>query len=153
MASDDESSKQVLTHFANESSIHGVRYMIGDNSRKKSIRVFFTVAFFCSMLGLGYYAYGVYKKWSDEPDIEVTIRLMKMREVPYPAITICSPLFVRDGLANYSKYYAEFRGNDGKIPILSESEQNFLAAGVQACAPKYADMVRIFIRGVLGLIS
>lgn len=138
----DESSKELLTHYVSESSIHGVKF-IGDSSRQKSMRIFFAIAFFCSMVGLGYYAYGVYTKWSIEPDIEVTMKLIKMREIPFPAITICSPLFARDGLANYSKYYAEFRRNEGIVPSLSENEQNFMAAGVQACAPKSAEMVRV----------
>lgn len=135
-----EDSDQLLTHYVSESSIHGVQY-IGDSSRKLSIRIFFSIAFFCSILGLGYYAYGVYNKWSNEPDIEVTIKLKAMRDIPLPAITICSPLFLRDNLANYSKFYAEYQAENGKvIPKLTISEQNYLAAGVQACAPKSAGM-------------
>ncbi|KAG5676491.1 hypothetical protein PVAND_006322 [Polypedilum vanderplanki] len=135
-------SKQLLNTYASESTIHGVRYIVGGDNQNRSIRIFWICAFFLSIIGLGYYAYGVYMKWSINPDIGLTIRMRPMREIPFPAITICSPLFARDSLANYSNYYAEFTSKSGKIiPFLKPEEQNYLAANIQACSPTSSSMV------------
>lgn len=84
------------------------------------------------MFGLSYYAYGVYMKWNIEPDIGLTLRMRPMREIPFPAITICSPLFAREQMANFSHFYAEYTAKGGKVlPDLTPEEQNYLAANTQ----------------------
>ncbi|XP_070504703.1 pickpocket protein 28-like [Chironomus tepperi] len=135
-------SKQCLNTYASSATIHGVRYIIGSDESQKSFRIFWIIAFIFSIFGLGYYAYGVYMKWSIEPDIGLTVRMRPMREIPFPAITICSPLFARDNMANFSRFYAEYTSTNGKIlPYLTPEEQNYLSANIQACTPTSASMI------------
>jgi hypothetical protein len=132
------SPKEYLDQYASNSSIHGVKYIFG-SSRK--FRIFWAIAFILSIFGMSYYAYGVYRKFTISPDIGLTVHLISIREIPFPAITICSPLFARDSLANFSNFYSELSANNGKSPILSQIEQNYLAASVQACSPASANSV------------
>lgn len=135
-------SKQCLNTYASSSTIHGIRYIVGEDESQKSFRIFWILAFLASIVGLGYYAYGVYMKWSIEPDIGLTLRMRPMREIPFPAITICSPLFARDEMANFSRFYAEYSEKSGKIlPFLTPDEQNYLSANIQACTPTSASMI------------
>lgn len=134
--------KQCLNAYASSATIHGVRYIIGSDESQKSFRIFWIFAFIFSIAGLGYYAYGVYMKWNIEPDIGLTVRMRPMREIPFPAITICAPLFARDNMANFSRFYAEYTSTNGKIlPELSPEEQNYLSANIQACTPTSASMI------------
>jgi amiloride-sensitive sodium channel len=55
-----------------------------------------------------------------------------MRGIPFPAITICSPVFAKDNLVNYIKF-GKFFDQTGKN--MTAREQNYFAANYQACNP------------------
>jgi Amiloride-sensitive sodium channel len=129
------------TSFVKEVSIHGIRF-IGDTSSPKSIRIFWTASFLISIAGLAYYGHSVYTKWNFEPDIGLRVSHRAIDEIPFPAITVCSPLFARDGLANLSAFLENF----GRLRLknfagLTANEQNFLAAGNHKCNYHLANKV------------
>lgn len=100
-----------LEIFSHESSIHGVRYIFGEKV-DKSIRFYWLIFFLLSLGGLIYYCHGLYEKWSEYPDFGIKNRWRPIREIPFPAITVCSPLFAKNNLANLNEVMERVqRGN------------------------------------------
>ena len=89
--------------FSKESSIHGIKF-IADNDSHKFLRIFWTISFLMSIVGFIYYADGVYLKWSVNPDIALQIKWKSIREIPFPAVTICLPLFAKSGSLKFNTF-------------------------------------------------
>lgn len=155
--------QKLLQIFSLESSIHGVRYIFNSKFHK-SIRIYWTIFFLLSTCGLFFFAYGLYYKWSEYPDFGLKVKWRPIREVPYPGITICSPVFARNNLANFNEVMRslQVKGENfteflkirikitdfaGSKPLnLSISQQNFLSAGTQACNPNLSESIHRVIR-------
>ncbi|XP_070496595.1 pickpocket protein 28-like [Chironomus tepperi] len=118
-----------------ESSIHGIRY-IADSNSHKSVRIFWLIIFLLSIIGFSFYVYGVYSKWMLAPDIGITANLKPIREIPFPAVTICSPMNIKNEFANFNKVYNELNIN-GTINAeeLINDKQKMISAIVQSCDP------------------
>lgn len=117
------------------SSIHGVRY-IADSKSHKSVRIFWLITFLMSIIGFLFYVNGVYSKWMLAPDIGITANLKPIREIPFPAVTICAPMNIKNEQANFNKVYKEININGS----LNEKEmdidkQKMISAIVQSCDP------------------
>lgn len=82
---------------------------------------------------LAFYVYEVWEKFSVVPDIGVREHFMFSKKIPFPAVTICSPLVLRSDLVNL-KAYKEFVGSNEFGPNLSVTEQNFLPIKAAICA-------------------
>lgn len=52
-----------------------------------------------------FYARGILMKWMYHPNIVHFKNYMSIREIPLPAVTICSPLVAKADFANYGKYF------------------------------------------------
>lgn len=78
----------IMELYAIESSIHGIKYF-GNRKYSKIVRIFWFLVFFLSMAGLSYYATEVYKKWFIDPDITVNTKLQNVRQIAFPAFTVC----------------------------------------------------------------
>lgn len=89
--------------FSKESSIHGIKF-IADKNNSNLIRIFWTVSFLMSIAGFCFYANGVYLKWSKNPDIALKIKWKSIREIPFPAVTICLPLFAKTNSIKLSSF-------------------------------------------------
>lgn len=74
--------------YAFESSIHGVKYF-GDRKYSKVVRLFWFSVFLLSVCGFIYYTTEVYRKWFIDPDITINTKLQNVREIPFPAFTVC----------------------------------------------------------------
>ena len=46
-------------------------------------------------------------KWNENPDYVKKTLWKPIHEIPFPAVTVCSPLFARDNLANLNEFYLE----------------------------------------------
>ena len=92
-----------IESFSKESSIHGIKF-ITDKSNNKFIRIFWTVSFLMSIAGFCFYANGVYLKWNQNPDIALKIKWKSVREIPFPAVTICLPLFAKSNSLKMSSF-------------------------------------------------
>lgn len=86
-----------------------------------------------SICGLLFYALNILNKFLFHPNIDVRESLKQSTEIPFPAITLCSPVVFRSELVNFVQYFTYFAINSKPLP-LSPSEQNFLAAKTQVCA-------------------
>lgn len=97
------------------------------------------LTFMISLAGIGYFAFQLYKKWALTPDISVEVKETPEHEIPFPAITICSPVFAKSQLANYNVYMTDIANH--REVSLSSSEQNYLAANTHWCAPNVGGYV------------
>jgi amiloride-sensitive sodium channel len=123
----------LLKLITQESSIHGFRHIT--DGRRNNISKFFWFCFASASIGLLFLSgYNLYVKFQVEPEIGLRVNQKAMNELPYPAVTICSPLFARDNLVNATKAFDAYRA---KIPIeLNSREQNYFAANSHGCAPQ-----------------
>lgn len=90
-----------MQSFEKSSSIHGVQYVFNKNL-SKTVRIFWISILFFSLCGFGFYIRSAYIKWQISPDISLTVRERKPEEFPHPAITICSPVFAKSSLVNFT---------------------------------------------------
>lgn len=115
-----------------ESSIHGLRFIV-DSSQNKYFRIFWAVAFACSIAGMSYYAKGVVVKFFERPDVGHEIHSRPIRDVPFPAVTICSPVMAKVDYTNYGRFKAFYKLNMSLEQEFSSDQQKRLSALVQAC--------------------
>jgi amiloride-sensitive sodium channel len=121
-----------------ESSMHGLRH-ITDQRRNKLSRLFWFCVVCASISLLFFSGYNVYLKWNVEPEIGLRVNQKSMSDLPFPAVTICSPIFARDNLSNFTKAADAFKA---KNPVkFSSSEQNYFAANSHGCAPSVMKFV------------
>lgn len=105
------------------------RVKISENSILNFLRVF---GYFLSLCGLIFYIRGIFVKYFIEPDIGLSEKFKQATEIPFPAITICSPLVIKSNLTNLRQFYGHYE-KFGEILNLTQSEQNFLATKSQVC--------------------
>lgn len=121
-----------MEKFVSETSIHGMEFF---ESKDNWIRKCGKFVFFVAFCGLGFYFYGIFMKWKIEPVFVEEISLEPTFDYPFPAVTICNPLFSRDQDPNLSEVLKNQRKN------LTLDEQKILAANVQACAPQLGSKI------------
>lgn len=123
-----------------DSSIHGIRY-IADSKSHKSFRIFWLFIFVLSIAGFSFYVYGVYSKWMQAPDIGITANLKPIRDIPFPAITICAPMSIKNVHANFYEVYHELKFNKSSNDQgISTEEQKMISAIVQSCDPNLSKL-------------
>jgi hypothetical protein len=133
----------IQKYLTEESSIHGVRFIV-DGRVNRVVRFFWCVTMIGSIAALFLYGRGLYVKLTIEPEIGVHVNLKPLIELPFPAVTICTPVFARDGLANLSNFaYTLRKGVDANLSV---SQQNYLASNYHACVPHLAVDVHNFTR-------
>lgn len=130
--------KSLLT----ESSIHGLRFM-SDSTQSKLVRIFWALAFVTSIVGMSYYAKGIFYRWINQPDIGQLIRSHPIRNIPWPAVTICTPLIAKRDYVNYGKFTKIQMSNGSLDNEFSSEEQKRLAAVLQACQIKESSLSNI----------
>lgn len=108
--------------------------------KNKISKIIWAFSFICSICGLIYYSYGVFQKFNSEPDFSVRVIQKAMREIPFPALTICSPLFARKNFANYIE--VERKLSEGMRLDLTTSEKEILNANYQVCNPVYDHKIK-----------
>ncbi|KAG5669231.1 hypothetical protein PVAND_017123 [Polypedilum vanderplanki] len=127
-----------MLHIWRESSIHGVKY-ISDSKNNFIIRLFWFCSFSFSIICLFYYAKQAFIKFKVNPDINLIIRLRPIRDIPFPAVTICSPepaenIFTSTDITmeELHEFLLSFDEEN-----LSTEELGYLAAMAQACNSNY----------------
>lgn len=119
----------VLEFYAFESSLHGVKY-IGNSKYSKIVRIFWLFVFIFSMAGFTYYASQVYNKWFIDPDIVITTKLQNVREIPFPAFTVCPLRKLRKEFLNFEQIKAN------KMSLTTE-ERKYLEGLLQLQVENY----------------
>lgn len=120
--------------------------------KKVSKKVLSLVTYAISFSGLVFFIFGICMKFFYYPDIGLSETFSKATNIPFPAITICSPLVLRSDLVNLKQYLADYvnesnkhkkRERDKTLVYLNISEQNYLAVKSQICEP-HLDFDMIF---------
>jgi Amiloride-sensitive sodium channel len=105
---------------------------IGNKESHKASRFFWAASLILSIIALTYNFWNAFNKWNYEPDIGLSAQQKFLNEIPFPAVTVCSPVWFKDGLANFEILYEAILARR-KFPNLTVSEQNYIAAGLQWC--------------------
>lgn len=125
-------------------SIHGIKHIFAGYGSKFS-RFFWTFAVMGSFVGFGFSSHLLYMKLNTTPDINVRVGQKFTNQIPFPAITICNPLFTKNQIVqffNISKYsrYASFKSLPGLN--LTVEQQNYLASNIHACTAEFSDVLK-----------
>lgn len=118
-----------MSNLATDISIHSFLYIF-DNKKNKLVRVFWALVFFCSFSGFCFYFYSAFCKWQKSPDVVMDSREKVSKNFPFPAITLCSPLFARE---NLTIKFDEIERDDMKY---TKSQCEYYAANSWWCPPK-----------------
>lgn len=87
-----------------------------------------------SLFGLIYNGKRLYIKLNISPDFGTSVKQELSSQIPFPAITLCMPLFAKDGMANLSHYIDEYYKNGRKNALnLTQTEKKYLAANAMRC--------------------
>ncbi|KAG5683736.1 hypothetical protein PVAND_013001 [Polypedilum vanderplanki] len=121
-----------------ESSMHGVHH-ITDDKRNKPSKLFWCCVILASITLLFLFGSTVYLKFNVEPEIGLRVNQKSMGDLPLPAITICSPVFARDYLVNYTKAADAIRAKTSVS--FTPQEQNYFAANSHSCIPGYMKFI------------
>lgn len=122
----------MIKEFLNDTTVHGIEFFTSQN---KIIRKFGRYVFYVAFCALGYFMYDLYVKWKINPIIYEEINPVPAYDYPFPAVTVCNPIFSRDQMPNLYKVLRNEKIN------LSISEQKILAANIQASAPHLGNKI------------
>lgn len=99
---------------------------------KKEASIFvkiFWLFILCLLLTcFGFYVSQDYRKYNIEPEITISTDYIRSDDIPYPAVTICSPLLIKNEFMNVSKYFTKNRG-----VRITTTDRGYLTAAVHAC--------------------
>jgi amiloride-sensitive sodium channel len=92
----------------------------------------------CAIL-FGFYAKDAYKKWRITPDILIRINQKNIKEIPAPAVSVRTPLFARDRLANSIEFSFKVKElqTTGKMFNITPTEASYLMANMHGCHPSF----------------
>lgn len=89
-----------MLSFSSNSTIHGINFIF-NKSQSRISRIFWSVALTCSFLGFCYYIYEATNKLHLYPDIVLKVTQRPLSELPFPAVTVCTPIFSLRNFANF----------------------------------------------------
>lgn len=127
------SSSKIIAYL-NQTTIHGLKY-IGDKTISILERFFFVFAFLIVTILSGVYINNVYEKWSATPVIiGVNPITTSLKDIPFPAVTICNMNKARKSVAYqilpYSREYFKLLSVCNKQVVLNESYVEFKSTWV-----------------------
>jgi acid-sensing ion channel, other len=128
-----------VSEFASSSTIHGVQFIF-NNSRHNLVRIFWVFAFVFAFSCCIYNSRDSYWKLSVEPEMETTTNLKSIKEIPFPAVTICSPLFTKENITpNGMEFNYKFLKKNQIIKELSSDQFNYFIANLYWASPNLLD--------------
>lgn len=98
-----------MDKFTSESSIAGV--FAFHSSHPRWFKICWIFIFFLAFCGLGFYAFDIYSKCKLNPIISEKIGEIRTQEIPFPAVTICNPLFAKN------QSVKDFLKNPGNLSV------------------------------------
>lgn len=137
--------KENLAKFSENLSIHGVRHIFSYNGSKFT-KLFWSIIILGSVTTMLFYYYQLYVKLNQIPDINTRTGVRFTRNIPFPAITVCTPIFARYRLINFYNIARQFRMHEKTRLNLSVDEQNYLASNMQTCHPEYGNLAKLASR-------
>ncbi|KAG5668409.1 hypothetical protein PVAND_016349 [Polypedilum vanderplanki] len=121
---------ETFQNFGVDTSIHGVTFITGRN-RNFFNRIIWSIALLFSSSFLIYNIYFSYNKWQNAPPIVIRNNVRNLKEIPMPALTICSPLFVKENLTSYWEILEIFYKN--RSSSLTTNDLKPFVAKLHAC--------------------
>lgn len=125
-----------------ELTIHGLHYII--ENRGVFTRIFWTFLIILSLVSFSYCGYKITLEMFFDVVLLTNIKQVSTHKIPFPAVTICSPLFSTDSAVNISKIIEE----NSKI-----SDCKSYAANAQKCPLKIINVVAQQCNGLYDLES
>lgn len=126
-------SDEKLSKFAEETSIHGVKYVL-DSSLKSSSRIFWIFVFLTTISGCGFIAIQSYTKLNIIPEIDTDISQRELQDIPFPAITVCAPVYEKNFTINFQKFMRDTRSNKYILrENITKQEENIILANLHWC--------------------
>lgn len=102
-----------LENSLTKSSIGGFQYIF-DRTYNKYVRLYWIISFFISFGSLCYVARNLYNKWKIDPPYVAKVNWVPIHDIPFPGVTVCSPLYAKDQMANLIKFEEEIMKNGEK---------------------------------------
>ena len=124
--------------FAEDSTIHGINFIFGED-RNKFVRILWFFVLLASFCGFCFYFKYSYEKFTSSPDIAVKMRDRNFKDFPMPALTFCPMLFVRDTVDD-CKLAATMNG------IVKSTTCEYKAATYQWCDVKVDEYCQNFTK-------
>lgn len=128
---------KTMVNSSSEISINALN-LIFDSNQKKLVKFFWSFVLLCSLSGFCFYLYAAFVKWHKNPEVVMDSREKNSKDFPFPAFTICSPLFARDNLSNFMKMFDSY--TERRKLNVTKSECEYLVANTNWC---YADQQSI----------
>ncbi|KAG5672929.1 hypothetical protein PVAND_003017 [Polypedilum vanderplanki] len=98
---------------------------------QRILKVFTILISICSLI---FYINQAFEKWHISPDISISTSKIQSKEIPFPAITICSTIFPSEAIHFINPVYLiNYLNLRNKTLNLSETHQNYLAVAIQTC--------------------
>lgn len=119
-------------NLAKSITLHGAKFIF-DSNKQKFIRIFWIFAFTASLCGCIYQSRGNYEKLMIEPVAESVVIQKSRSEIPLPAITICTYVYAKSGLANYDEALTKII-TDGNYSMPRENLK-YLIANTHSFSP------------------
>ncbi|KAG5668407.1 hypothetical protein PVAND_016347 [Polypedilum vanderplanki] len=125
---------EIFSTFGAETSIHGINFILTCNQNWIN-RIFWFLALVISSILLALNVNLAYQKYQNEPSIVIRSNMRDLKEIPMPALTICSPLFAINNLANLNNFYKNYYEKKIFAANMTSKEANYLMANLQVCRP------------------
>ncbi|XP_045451428.1 pickpocket protein 28-like [Melitaea cinxia] len=97
--------KQYLIDYTANSNLHGLKY-VGEKERTTVEKAFWLLMFTCSIVFCSSLIHKLWMKWNDSPVIVTFAETSTpVWQIPYPAVTLCAEMKVKQTSFNYTEYY------------------------------------------------
>jgi acid-sensing ion channel, other len=106
---------------------------IKDDRTPKFIKFLWILIYAFSIISLIVYMREIVVKFIIDPDIGMNEKFKLAREIPFPALTICSPVVMKPEYGQLVDYIEKYK-YEKIVKNLSKSEQDYVAVKTQVCA-------------------
>jgi len=79
---------------------------------------------------------------NETPDIHVQTRRIFTNKIPFPAVTVCTPLFAKNQLGRFYFVSKNVRKPSNVTLNLIIVDQNHLASNIHACNPEFGMSIK-----------
>lgn len=130
--------------FGSESTIHGVKFIF-NSSLHLGIRVSWALVLCLAFFGCIYNARQNYRKFAIEPETEITQQQISTGEDPFPAVTICTPIFGRKKSISTSNRFLNYVVfNPELLNVFTQEEWNHVVSNIQWMMPSTFLLIKYY---------
>lgn len=124
----------MATHLILKCPVHRViKCMKAIFNERNLTRLLWFITYLTSFVLFSYNLIGIYEKWLIDPNITVSIRNIPAHEVPFPAVTYCTPYVLSNNIVNFTDFQVRHLLNAKDFPNYTEKEKKVLASMIASC--------------------